>query len=82
MTLNHAQFEVPTAQVAEFKEIIKRLEHLVAERNHAVHGKRSETLYEDERPLLFEELEVDPPPRSTNVRTPWSRVKTPQNANR
>ncbi len=36
----------------------KRLEHLVAELNHAVHGKRSEKLDEDERQLLFEELEV------------------------
>ena len=36
----------------------KRLEHLVAELNQAVHGKRSEKLSEDERQLAFEDLET------------------------
>lgn len=40
------------------KEINRRLEHLVAELNHAVHGKRSEKLSEDERQLAFEDLET------------------------
>ncbi|MPQ96228.1 IS66 family transposase [Thioclava sp. JE_KL1] len=40
------------------KEIIKRLEHLVAELNQAVHGKRSEKLSEDDRQLAFEDLEI------------------------
>ncbi|MBY5974838.1 IS66 family insertion sequence element accessory protein TnpB [Ferrimonas balearica] len=39
----------------------KRLEQLVAERNHVVHGKRSEKLSEDDRQLAFEDLE--PPSR-------------------
>ena len=45
-------------EVAELKDINKRLEHLVAELNHAVHGKRSEKLNEDERQLAFEDLEA------------------------
>lgn len=40
------------------KEINKRLEHLVAELNQVVHGKRSEKLNEDERQLAFEDLET------------------------
>ena len=40
------------------REINKRLEHLVAELNHVVHGKRSEKLGEDERQLAFEDLET------------------------
>ena len=40
------------------KEINRRLEHLVAELNDAVHGKRSEKLGEDERQLAFEDLET------------------------
>ena len=45
-------------EVAELKDINKRLEHLVAELNHVVHGKRSEKLSEDERQLAFEDLEA------------------------
>jgi transposase len=40
------------------REINRRLEHLVAELNHVVHGKRSEKLGEDERQLAFEDLET------------------------
>lgn len=40
------------------REATKRLEHLVAELNQAVHGKRSERLNEDERQLAFEDLET------------------------
>jgi hypothetical protein len=40
------------------REANKRLEHLVAELNHAVHGKRSEKLSEDDRQLAFEDLET------------------------
>ena len=40
------------------REVNKRLEHLVAELNQAVHGKRSEKLSEDERQLAFEDLET------------------------
>ena len=45
-------------EVADLKDINKRLEHLVAELNHVVHGKRSEKLSEDERQLAFEDLET------------------------
>jgi len=38
------------------REANKRLEHLVAELNQVVHGKRSEKLSEDERQLAFEDL--------------------------
>ena len=36
------------------KEINRRLEHLVAELNHVVHGRKSETLDEDDQQLAFE----------------------------
>lgn len=45
-------------EVSELKDINKRLEHLVAELNHVVHGKRSEKLSKDERQLAFEDLET------------------------
>ena len=53
-----AAFEAQAARVAELEEINRRLEHLVAELNHAVHGKRSEKLGEDDRQLAFEDLET------------------------
>jgi len=40
------------------KEINRRLEHLVAELNHVVHGRKSEKLDEDDRQLAFEDLET------------------------
>ncbi|WP_226925861.1 transposase [Meridianimarinicoccus sp. MJW13] len=40
------------------KEANRRLEHLVAELNHVVHGKRSEKLSKDDRQLAFEDLET------------------------
>lgn len=44
--------------VAALKEITRRQEHLTAELNHALHGKRSEKLTEDERQLAFEDLSI------------------------
>jgi transposase len=51
-------FQATAARVTELEEINKRLEHLVAELNHVVHGKRSEKLSEDERQLAFEDLQI------------------------
>src|SRR6056297_3462266 len=45
-------------KVAELTEITQRQEHLIAELNHALHGKRSEKLTEDERQLAFEDLSI------------------------
>jgi transposase len=45
-------------EVAALMDIIKRQEHLIAELNHALHGKRSEKLTEDERQLAFEDLSI------------------------
>ncbi|MGC9418817.1 MAG: IS66 family transposase [Rhodovulum sp.] len=45
-------------ETASLKEIVKRLEHLVAELNHVVHGRKSEKLGEDDRQLAFEDLET------------------------
>lgn len=45
-------------EVASLKEITRRQEHLIAELNHALHGKRSERLSEDERQLAFEDLSI------------------------
>ncbi|MDP2737985.1 MAG: IS66 family transposase zinc-finger binding domain-containing protein, partial [Pseudorhodobacter sp.] len=50
--------QATAARVAELEENNKRLEHLVAELNHVVHGKKSEKLSEDERQLAFEDLET------------------------
>ncbi len=43
-------------EVAALKDITRRQDHLIAELNHALHGKRSEKLSEDERQLSFEDL--------------------------
>ena len=45
-------------EVAALKDITKRQEHLIAELNHALHGKRSERLSEDELQLAFEDLSI------------------------
>ena len=37
--------------IAALQEITRRQQHLIAEMNHALHGKRSEKLAEDERQL-------------------------------
>jgi transposase len=50
--------QATAARVSELEEINKRLEHLVAELNHVVHGRRSEKLCEDERQLAFEDLQI------------------------
>lgn len=44
--------------VAALTEITRRQEHLIAELNRALHGKRSEKLSEDERQLAFEDLSI------------------------
>lgn len=46
------------AEVAELRETTQRQEHLIAELHHALYGKKSEKLSEDDRQLAFEELEV------------------------
>ena len=38
--------------------LVQRLEHLVAELNHVVHGRKSEKLSEDDRQLAFEDLTI------------------------
>lgn len=40
------------------KEANRRLEHLIAELNHVVHGKRSEKLSDDDRQPAFKDLET------------------------
>jgi hypothetical protein len=45
-------------KVAALTEITQRQEHLIDELNHALHGKRSEKLTEDERQLAFEDLSI------------------------
>ncbi len=44
--------------VAVLTEITRRQEHLIAELNHALHGKWSEKLSEDERQLAFEDMSI------------------------
>lgn len=50
--------QATAARVEALEEINKRLEHLVAELNHVVHGKKSEKLDEDDRQLAFEDLTI------------------------
>ncbi|WBU59637.1 IS66 family transposase [Paracoccus albus] len=45
-------------EVAALKDITRRQEHLIAELNRALHGKRSEKPSEDERQLAFEDLSI------------------------
>jgi transposase len=44
--------------IAALQEITRRQQHLIAEMNHALHGKRSEKLAEDARQLAFEDLSI------------------------
>mgnify|MGYP005995374451 CR=1 FL=1 len=53
-----AVFEAQAARVAQLEEINKRQEHLIAEMHHALYGKKSEKLADDDRQLAFEDLEV------------------------
>lgn len=50
--------QTTAVRAAELEDIVKRLEHLVAELNHVVHGKKSEKLTDDERQLAFEDLKI------------------------
>jgi transposase len=45
-------------EVETLRDITRRQEHLIAELNHALHGKRSEKLTEDKRQLAFEDLSI------------------------
>ncbi|SFU22003.1 Transposase [Sedimentitalea nanhaiensis] len=53
-----AAFEAQVARVAELEETNQRQEHLIAEMHHALYGKKSEKLNDDDRQLAFEGLEV------------------------
>ena len=53
-----AAFEVQAARVAELEEITRRQEHLIAEMHHALYGKKSEKLTDDDRQLAFEDLKI------------------------
>lgn len=44
--------------MAELEETNQRQEHLIAEMHHALYGKKSEKLNDDDRQLAFEGLEV------------------------
>lgn len=51
-------FEAQAARMAELEETNQRQEHLIAELHHALYGKKSEKLADDDRQLAFEDLEV------------------------
>ncbi len=53
-----AAFEAQAVRVAQLKEINKRQEHLIAEMQNALYGKKSEKLNDDDQQLAFEDLEV------------------------
>ena len=60
------------------KDANRRLEHLVAELNHVVHGKRSEKLSEDDRQLAFEDLETAVAEVETHKEQAAPSTKTPR----
>ena len=60
------------------KEANRRLEHLVAELNHVVHGKRSEKLSDDDRQLAFEDLETAVAEVETHKEQAAPSTKTPR----
>src|SRR6056297_136852 len=53
-----AEFEAQAFRLAQLEEINKRQEHLIAEMQHALYGKKSEKLSDDDRQLAFEDLET------------------------
>ena len=60
-TIPAAQRAVVTSlmeTIAALQDITQRQQHLIAELNHALHGKRSEKLTKDERQLAFEDLSI------------------------
>lgn len=60
-TIPAAQRAVVTSlmeTIAALQDITQRQQHLIAELNHALPGKRSEKLTEDERQLAFEDLSI------------------------
>jgi len=60
-TIPAAQRAVVTSlmeTIAALQDITQRQQHLIAELNHALYGKRSEKLTEDERQLAFEDLSI------------------------
>jgi len=60
-TIPAAQRAVVTSlmeTITALQDITQRQQHLIAELNHALHGKRSEKLTEDERQLAFEDLSI------------------------
>lgn len=54
----HAAVLALMETVAALTGITRRQEHLIAELNHALYGKRSEKLSEDARQLAFEDLSI------------------------
>ena len=44
--------------IAALQDMTRRQQHLIAEMNYALHGKRSEKLAEDARQLAFEDLSI------------------------
>jgi hypothetical protein len=52
-----------TDEKSSLQQVVKRLEHQVAELNHVVHGKKPEKLDADDRQLAFEGEPMDRSPR-------------------
>ncbi len=60
-TIPAAQRAVVTSSmeaIAALQDITQRQQHLIAEPNHALHGKRSEKLIEDEQQMALEGLSI------------------------
>tara|TARA_R110001592_G_scaffold206220_1_gene456973 strand:+ start:365 stop:1939 length:1575 start_codon:yes stop_codon:yes gene_type:complete len=78
---------VQSARVGALEEITRRQEALIKELRHALHGRKSEKLTEDERQLAFEDLmiaieEVEAASQEAHATLPASRRKhAPVNRN-
>jgi len=91
LPLEHrAAFETLQREVAELDEIAKRQEALIRELRHALRGRKSEKLTQNERQLAFEDLyvavaaveEAHAARQTTGATLPASRKKrTPANRN-
>ncbi|SFA62579.1 Transposase C of IS166 homeodomain-containing protein [Paracoccus halophilus] len=58
LTAQRAGVQALMETVAALTDITRRQEYLIAELNHALHGKRAEKLTGDERQLAFEDLSI------------------------
>lgn len=70
----------PSTQNMELEAVNTRLEHMVKELNHLLHGPKSERFTKNERQLAFEDFEVAT--AETQVQSDTIEMKTPRKKRR